>query len=495
MERQSTFFSENAGKKLFAFFLITFFFLNVSWKWVLAQSYVPDLGGFERNVIWGIQRIMSGRALYTNPENLPFSFVQYMPLYYELLAFLGKLFSIQPGDAHGVYRLARILNLMISLGFSGIVFFTSFRRFKVPLFLAGTFAILSFLVSDTFTISGRPDSLKAFFLILQVFVLSKSNGLKLRYKMVTAFLLSLCCFLCKQDGIVAFGILPLAFLFGAEWKNLGIYVVGAGLVLASGLIFLQWNYGDYFFANTVGGLKNGISLSWFMSVFRGYFGLYVILFAPALMLAFEFAYEKNRELRVLAAAMFVVFFPSLLASLKFGSGVNYFQESLLISCILVPIGISAFSGLAFFHFSSSKWFFPSLAFLLFFGLSGLNWFAGVFLNQEAALKSTYEKDLAFATKLKTEFPHGEMILLTDRQWEDNLTTILFDCIVNPNRDVSAQVFEGKKGDALKGLSRYVSTHSNLILLTRFGQKPSFPGQDFSAFHVSREFGGYQVWTK
>jgi hypothetical protein len=87
------------------------------------------------------------------------------------------------------------------------------------------------------------------------------------------------------------------------------------------------------------------------------------------------------------------------------------------------------------------------------------------------------------------------MLLTDRQWEDNLTTILFDCIVNPNRDVSAQVFDGKKGDALKGLSNYVSSHPNLILLTRFGQRPSFPGQDFSVFHVSRDFGGYQVWTK
>jgi hypothetical protein len=495
MERLQYFFSENAGKRLFAFFLISFFLLNVSWKWVLAQSYVPDLGGFERNVIWGIQRIMAGQELYTNPENLPFSFVQYMPLYYEVLAALGKLFSVQPADAHGVYRLARIFNLMLSLGFSSIVFFTSYWRFKVPVFLAGTFAILSFLISDTFTISGRPDSLKAFFMVLQVLILCKSNGLKLRYKMAIAFLLSFCCLLCKQDGVVAFGILPLAFLFGAEWKNLGIYVFGAVLVLSSGLMFLQWNYGDYFFANTVGGLKNGISFSWFMSVFRGFFGLYLILFAPALMLAFEFAHEKNRALRILAAAVFVVFFPSLLASLKFGSGVNYFQESLLISCILLPIGISAFSGPAFFRFSTSKWIFPSLAFLLFFGLSGLNWFSGVFLNQEAALKTTYENDVAFASTLKQEFPKHKIMLLTDRQWEDNLTTIFFDCIVNPNRDVSAQVFEGKKGDALKGLRNHVSTNPNLILLTRFGQRPSFAGQDFSAFHVSRDFGGYQIWTK
>jgi hypothetical protein len=111
------------------------------------------------------------------------------------------------------------------------------------------------------------------------------------------------------------------------------------------------------------------------------------------------------------------------------------------------------------------------------------------------LKTTYENDVAFASTLKQEFPKHKIMLLTDRQWEDNLTTIFFDCIVNPNRDVSAQVFEGKKGDALKGLRNYVSTYPNLILLTRFGQRPSFAGQDFSAFHVSRDFGGYQIWTK
>jgi hypothetical protein len=87
------------------------------------------------------------------------------------------------------------------------------------------------------------------------------------------------------------------------------------------------------------------------------------------------------------------------------------------------------------------------------------------------------------------------MLLTGRQWEDNLSTLLADRIINPNRDVSAQVFEGKDGNALHALRAYVKDSSGLILITENGQKPVFPGLDFSAYQSVHSIGSRQLWLK
>jgi hypothetical protein len=46
----------------------------------------PDIFGVEQNVIFGIQRLVSGDKLYANPEQAPFSSILYSPLYYILTA-------------------------------------------------------------------------------------------------------------------------------------------------------------------------------------------------------------------------------------------------------------------------------------------------------------------------------------------------------------------------------------------------------------------------
>jgi len=87
------------------------------------------------------------------------------------------------------------------------------------------------------------------------------------------------------------------------------------------------------------------------------------------------------------------------------------------------------------------------------------------------------------------------MLLTGRQWEDNLSTLLWDCIINPNRDVSEQVFTGRKGNALHSLREYVRKNPRVALLTGLAEVPAFSGMDFSGFRKDRTFGAYQIWVK
>jgi hypothetical protein len=487
--------NEYAIRGLFWVLLIGFLLLNLAHKAVLSGSYAPDLGGFERNVIWGIQQIMDGQPLYRNPDSAPFSLIQYMPLYYYLMAFLGKIFGVPSGDAHAVYSLCRSFNLLISILICGGIFVLLRKPFRISLFTAFGFSVFAFLILDSFTISGRPDMLKTFFFILQVLLLASGAIARLRYKIPVSLLLSLLCFLCKQDGITAFGILPLAFLAGREWKNFMIYCVAACALLAATLFTLQLIFAGNFFSNAIGALQNGISISWFMSVFSGFFVRYAILFAPAIILALEFFEEKNRRFRILASAFVLSFFPPVLAALKYGSGPNYFQEAFLISCILLAIGAKAASIKGIFRYRENALMLVLLVYVLFTGMAALNWVTGVFLNQEANLQRVYQKDFEFSKNLRNRFASANCMLLTDRQWEDNLSTLLADRIINPNRDVSAQVFTGKKGNALHGLKSFVKQSPNLILITRKGQNPAFDGLDFSAYKPGMVLGAYQLWQQ
>lgn len=483
-------------QKILLLLLAGFSLLSLSGKVIMALSFTPDLGGFERNVIWGIQQIMSGNSLYSNPEKPPFAMIQYMPLYYYAMASLAVCSGISPDDAHGVYQLARMFNLFIGILLPFLVFFLLRKKFSVALVPALCVALLSYLVAGGgFSISGRPDALKAFFFLLQLVMLVQFSEIRLRWLFPLSLLLSLLCFSCKQDGLTAFGILPLAFLLGREWRNLFGFSILAGLTLAIFLPLMQWSFGGNFFANVFGALQNGISFSWFKSVFFGFFAQHSILFALAMVLSFEFSSEKNRAFRLLSAGFIIAFFPPLLAALKFGSGPNYFFEALLVSCLLCGVAMKVKDPFPFFRFRESTMLFFLAMACLWFTVPAMEWTSSIFLNQERQREEAYKSELQNASLLKKAFPERRFMLLTGRQWEDHLSTLLQDRIINPNRDVSEQVFTGRGGNALHSLRAFIRQDSGIALITETEVHPAFPGMDFSGFRKDRVIGKYQVWVK
>ena len=493
--RSGWFRNEGLLKTLFVLLCAVFLFLNLGSKFILAGSYVPELGGFERNVIWGVQQIIAGNPLYTNPDLPPFSLIQYMPLYYYLMAFLGKVAGIQAGDAHAVYALCRGFNLFISMLLCSGIFLSLRKSFQTALLPAAGFSAFAFLLLEPFTLSGRPDMLKSFFFLLQVLLLCSGKFSRLRIQIPLSLLLSLLCFLCKQDGLTAFAVLPAALFLGRQWKALLVYIFSAAGLLALVLLLLEKGFDGNFFSNVLGALQNGISISWFMSVFSNFFFSYAFLFAPALVLSYEFVQEKSLRFRIAGAAFLLAFFPPLLASLKFGSGPNYFQEAILLACLFCGLSFHKLAENSWFRFRESRLLFMLFFFLLATGMSSLHSVTGLFLNQEERIRAIYLSEADFCRKLAQDFPGKKLMLLTGRQWEDNLSTLLADRIINPNRDVSAQVFEGKDGNALHALKAYVKNSSDLILITDKGQKPGFPGLDFSGYQAVQSIGSRQLWLK
>jgi hypothetical protein len=417
-----------------------------------------------------------------------------MPLYYYSMAAVCNVAGIHADDAHSVYLVCRSFNLLAGLLLSGLIFLRLRNSFRSTRLSAFGISVFAFLLMENSGVSGRPDMLKTFFFLLQVLLLC-SGKLRMRFLIPAGLLLSLLSFLCKQDGITAFGIMPLAFLFGREWRAFLIYAVSAAGLLATTLFILDWHFSGNFFPNAIGALHNGLSLSWFMSVFSGFFSRLSLLLGLGLVLSYEFIQERNRQLRVLASAFLLAFFPPLLASLKFGSGPNYFQEAVLLSCFMAGTVSASFSEIRFFRFRESRLILMLAIFLLFAGMSFISCFTGVFLNQESRLQQEYESDKNLSRTWEKDYSGHSFMLLTDRQWEDNLSTLLSGRLINPNRDVSAQVYQAKKANALQALRSYVETNPGLILITRKGQNPVFDGLDFKAYQPGQVYGPYQLWMK
>jgi hypothetical protein len=387
------------------------------------------------------------------------------------------------------------MNLLLSLSLAGLVFFLLRFRFQNKATVALGFALLVFLMLPAFTISGRPDTLKTWFFILQLVLLAHFSEIRLRYLIPLSLGLSMLCFLCKQDGITAFGLLPLSFLLGREWRNMLIYSGSAAVLflLVLGMGNYLWN--GFFLSNVFGALQNGLSFSWFKSVFLNFFAQHALLFGPALVLSLEFAREKNRLFRILASGFLLAMFPPLPAALKYGSGPNYFLEAIIISCLLLAIAFHASPGKLVFRFAGSRPMLWLALLLLWFSVPSLEWVSGIFLNQEKQLAAQYEKDKSLAKNLRSGYPENNFMLLNGRQWEDQLSTQLWDRLINPNRDVSEQVFRGRGGNALGSLKQYIARNDKTVLITAAGEKPQFEGLDFTGYREDRKFGNYQTWIK
>jgi hypothetical protein len=489
--RQSSF-----TQKLFWLVWACIFLVNLLYKIQLANTHAPDLGGFERNVIWGIQQVLSGKPLYQSPEKEPFAFVQYMPLYYQLQAGLAKMLGIGASQSLAIYKLARWTNLLFSLGSPFLLGFSAYRFFGVSKSVSIPLSFFSFCLMDQFAISGRPDSLKLFLFQALVFILLLFPEKKKRIVFPLAILLSAAAFLTKQDGLIFSGILPLVLLIQRQWKDLALSVLSILFLLISAPLFLEWNSAGAFFANTAGGLKNGLSISWFLGAFGNFFSLHGVLFSLAMVLSLEFVFEKNWKLQVLAAAFACSFFPPLLFALKFGSGTNYFSEALFISLLIVSILLKRWADISLAFPRASQFLFGAILGALFFYTPIMRWGISIFLNQESRLIQSYQEQKTISEKLKTEMKTDEKVLiLTPKQWQDHLTCLLHDKVICPQRDVSLQVFNATGFQKFKALESSLGEGNTSWLITENNQKPAFLELQLSNFKPVWKSNGFQVWKR
>lgn len=471
------------------------FLLNLLYKIHLVTSYAPDHGGFERNVIWGIQQLAAGNSLYSNPEATPFAIVQYMPLYYQLVALVVKSLGVDPKDAHAVYVCARGINLIFCLLSTGILLGMARRIFKIDGLIAFGVSTLAFLWMEPFAISGRPDSMKACLFQLTVFALLSFPKIRKRYAFPLALILGCGALLVKQDGLVFCGILPLALMLQRDWK---VFFTWSLLYLfaLSVLLLICTLAAPAFLSNVLGGLENGISISWFIGSFGNYFGFHSLLFGLGILLAWEFSKGTSWHLHVLSAAMVCAFVPQLFASLKYGSAPNYFLEALLVSLLMLAIWLDKSSFSSLFQNRNSGYLLATGATLLLFYIPSIQWITAIFLNQEARLKGQYDNQKEVAVFARSQLPENKWVLIDlNRQWEDNLSTLLFDKVVAPQRDVILQVALANGKIKMEPFKKAMSDGTVQFVVTELESSPGFLGTNASLFKPLKAIGNYQVWEK
>lgn len=300
-----------------------------------------DIRGVESNVIYTIQEILDDNSLlYQNPETFPFAITQYSPLYYLIC---DAVLSILPIDSSD-FLMIRIISRLISIGFlllTCYMLITLFiKQFKLSRSIGIFFVSLLIIFSFPWYSISRPDILLLFFLVLTIYCmfiyLQNHNGGML-------LIMGICSFLAiasKQNGVILPGVVGLFFVINKNWK--GILLITLGFIIGGVVTYLILLFGDYNLMflkrNIVDGVHNKLD---FIYALKGpylsfviYFGLFFISFYYITYQKFKTLIPKRNSISFFLKFTILVFLViSAISALKIGSGVNYFNEVVVLMLI------------------------------------------------------------------------------------------------------------------------------------------------------------------
>jgi hypothetical protein len=315
----------------------------------LVISYPVDLKGVESNVIHSIQlSMLDFKLLYQSPEEYPFNINQYSPLYFFMTAGLLQLLQVDPEDFIRIRVLARSITTLI-LGLSLMVFFNIIKgQLKQSAATAYTASGLFLLLTFPWYTISRPDVLvMLFFLLAFQLMLSILNGAsekKLGFLLGLIFILGLGSKLSMAYLMLAFGAY---WVFTGKWRIIGYCSLGFAVSLTlTYFIFLGLPFElTALKENIIDGINNGVDLSMALVVYREYIGLYGFFTITLLLLSMAaIRLPKPTEDAQMGYFLWMfsgVFVLSLIATLKYGSAINYFNEALVIGLILLIYLVSS----------------------------------------------------------------------------------------------------------------------------------------------------------
>lgn len=329
---------EDPYKKGFYFLSFCAFVFMLSYRLILAFYPTPNTGGAENNIIYFVQRILSGQTIYSDPSEAPYAIAQYTPLYYYLLAALAKLTATSPDDVLKLFVINRITSLFLHLSLS---FFAGLALKRLTKLDTNFALVTGFLVFVFLQPSSRPDNLSILLWFCSLWFFVRSLDVEKFPRPGKHYWLSaifgILAVLAKQSAITILLLIPGWLIFKRSyWQALYYLSIAAALgmmVMIMGSIFYDI---DIAFKNIVCGIDNGTSLSYYASVFLGYYGENIFLLAVAVVIGFLLWDRNDSFSRLLVWMMAGQFLLSNIFGLKVGSGTNYLMEWL----VLVVIGTS-----------------------------------------------------------------------------------------------------------------------------------------------------------
>jgi hypothetical protein len=326
--------------------------INAMLASILIFSYKINIRGVESNVIYTIQStLLDDNSLYTNPEQIPYAISQYMPFYYIVCNKIISSWGLTPGeDVHLVYVICRGLSfcLTILIAFClGRIMYDVFECTVFESWIVGAFSI--FLNVPWFYLA-RPDvfvSLFAFAALYLFLRYVKEEELKVTFLLFSGFLCFFS-FFSKQNGLITFLILASYLFFRFRFKDLSILISGFLLGSLIGYVFYMPYSSAFFMENAFWGVvDNGSGIGYALATYKSTltkFGMIAFMdFLAIYFLVRTVGIKKLDEKTQLIVYYFVVLLVfSCITSLKHGTAINQFIDTLILSLIVLAIAFRQF---------------------------------------------------------------------------------------------------------------------------------------------------------
>jgi hypothetical protein len=294
--------------------------------WIAVEA-IPYVFGFDTNVLFTIGKYLKTGELYTNPNTAPFDIAQYMPLYYEVVAFIGRVARIPYDDHVSLMILARMVSVGASLLSLTTFILIARRHLGISLLSALAAVSIAYVAASPWLFTARPDSLAllvtSFALFLTLEALSKPSLILCLLATLAAFA-AVCT---KQSAVIVFLFVNGALLLDPRTRR---YALGSLLVAAVATGIICWHYGRFFPANVVDGLNNGIALSWTWEyTYFPYFSqwyCFTVVVGAFLLASLLPGGTVTCNQRLILVFSLTTFGFNVLTALKWGSTPNYFIE-------------------------------------------------------------------------------------------------------------------------------------------------------------------------
>lgn len=313
----------------------------------IASSDVVNFRGVESNVLYSIQKVLAGRALYTDPSSPPFDIVQYSPLYYLLTAGTARAAGLGPGDVHGISLAARAISTFASLLHVAVMYLLAVRVLGARRSLAFIACGLAFVWLAPWNFLCRPDSFLSLFILASIALAGASlarEGIDRRAYILTglAAVASSAAVLSKQNGLQAPAIILVFLLARRDWRRAAVY--GAACVVATLFMFIvSWPWlGPSMLANVVDGLINGYSLRLaVVTTYLPFFSQMAFVTAFSIFVMLDWGRRDRPAIeRFLAWTMFFLFSFATVTSIKIGSAHHYYNDFFAVAVVSAAAYVS-----------------------------------------------------------------------------------------------------------------------------------------------------------
>jgi len=314
----------------------------------LIASDVTSIGTLtEPPVVLGIERFMSGQALYTPMGALPYIIVWYSPLYYVICALAGHLLGVASDNPVAVTAVGRAATAVSSLLLTGLVYACLRRQLKCSRLPAITLCAFVFAYLLPWSCAVRPDGMVYLFEFAAIVAVIASiqagrEGRRDMWLMALAGLLSVLAVLTKQSAVIVPAAMVTYFVLMRDIRRL-VPLVTVGILSAFLLaIFGTSWFGSGLWDNTINGVNNGIVV---VGALHAY-STFLVHDGGAILIALVFAVlftsmtEKTPDYVFFLLVVFVAFLAwAALTALKEGSGAHYFFEAAFTALLLVAFAV------------------------------------------------------------------------------------------------------------------------------------------------------------